>query len=331
MKWEDGSIMIRGEEVPVKTGMIKHVDLKYFADNPRIYSVVRADGAVPDQDEIQKRLWKMDHVKELRIDIKENGGLIDPIIVKSGTLEVLEGNSRLAAYRKLAESDPITWGKIKCTLLPQEIEESKVFSLLGQYHIKGKKDWSPYEQAGFLYRRHKQHRISVTDLGRDLGIGPKEAGKLIRVYQLMVDNRDNDTNRWSYYYEYLSSNKLKKIREEYAGFDDVVFEKIKSGEIVRAADIRDKLSKIPITKRKIIRDFISGGLTIDEAYDRVEASGSIDLMYNKINKFRVWFSSNETESSLKHITPQARLKISFEIGKLAKDTKRLKGILENKN
>lgn len=328
MKWEDGSIMIRGQDVPVRTGMIAHVDLKYFVDNPRIYSVVRADGAVPDQDEIQNRLWKMDHVKELRLDIEENGGLIDPIIVNAGTYEVLEGNSRLAAFRKLAETDPIKWGEIKCTLLPEDIEESQVFSLLGQYHIKGKKDWSPYEQAGFLYRRHKQHKISVTELGKDLGIGRKEAGKLIRVYQLMVDNEDTDTTRWSYYYEYLSSTKIGKIREEYAGFDEVVLDKIKSGEIDRAADIRDKLSKIPVAKKKIINAFVAGELTIEEAFDRVEASGSTDVTYNKINKFRVWFGSEETQSSLKHITPEARQKISLELKKLSRDTKRLQGVLE---
>lgn len=327
MMWEGGSIMIRGQDVPVKTGMIEHLDLKYFVDNPRIYSVIRVDEAVLDQDEIQNRLWKMDHVKELRLDIEQNGGLIDPIIVKAGTLEVLEGNSRLAAYRKLAGTDPIKWGKIKCTLLPEDIEESQVFSLLGQYHIRGKKDWSPYEQAGFLYRRHKQHQIGVTELGKDLGLGRKKVGKLIRVYQLMVDNGDTDTSRWSYYYEYLSSPNLGKLREEYAGFDEVVLAKIKSGEIDRAADIRDKLSKIPATKKKIINAFVAGDLTIDEAFDRVEASGSTDVTYKKINKFRVWFGSEETQSSLKSITLEGRQKISLELKRLARDTKRLQGVL----
>ena len=330
MTWEVGSLMIRGIDIPVKTGMIEHLDLQYFVDNPRIYSVVRADGIIPDQEEIEKRLWKMDHVKELRLDIEQNGGLIDPIIVKDGTFEVLEGNSRLAAYRKLAQTDPIKWGKIKCTLLPENIEESQIFSLLGQYHIKGKKDWSPYEQAGFLYRRHKQHHINVTELGKDLGIGRKEAGKLIRVYQLMVDNEDNDTSRWSYYYEYLSSTKIAKLRNEISGFNDAVLAKIKSREIDRAADIRDKLSKIPVTKKKIIRAFISGEVTIDEAYDRVEASGSTDVTYNKISKFRRWFGADETQSSLKSIAPEARQKIGLELRRLAKDTKRLQGLLEKK-
>lgn len=328
MTWETGSIMIRGEEVPVKTGMMEHLDLSYFVDNPRIYSVVRADDTIPDQDEIQNRLWKMEHVKELRIDIQENGGLIDPIIVKDGTLEVLEGNSRLAAYRKLAEQDAIRWGEIKCTLLPADIQESHVFSLLGQYHIKGKKDWSPYEQAGFLYRRHKQHNIGVTELGKDLGIGRKEAGKLIRAYQLMLDSGDSDTTRWSYYYEYLSSTNIGKLREEYSGFHETVVAKIKSGEIERAADIRDKLAKIPVKSKKVVNAFIAGEISVDDAYNRVEASGSTDVTYNRINKFRIWFGSEETLSSLKKVTPETRQKIELELKKLARDTKRLQGVIQ---
>ncbi len=94
-----------------------------------------------------------EHVKELKESIKSNGGLIDPIIVRDGDFVVLEGNSRLAAYRILYKTDPIKWAKIKVTLLPKDIPESAVFTLLGQYHIVGKDPWDPYEQAGYLYRR----------------------------------------------------------------------------------------------------------------------------------------------------------------------------------
>lgn len=321
--WENGTIMIRGLEVPVKTGMLEHLDLTYFVDNPRIYSVVRADGAIPDQDEIQKRLWKMDHVKELKLDIEQNGGLIDPIIVRDGTFEVLEGNSRLAAYRKLAGSDAIKWGKIKCTILPKDIDDSKVFALLGQYHVKGKKDWLPYEQAGFLYRRHKQHGIGITELGQDLGIGRKEAGLLIRVYQCMIDNNDTDTSKWSYYYEYLKSTRIKKLREEYSGLDEAVLAQVKSGKIEKAADIRDKLAKIPVTNKKVVKDIISGELTIEQAHTRVEASGSTDATYNRIKNFRLWFGSEDAQASIKAASSEAKQKIQFEIKKLDKDAKRL--------
>ncbi len=100
--------------------------MKFFTENPRVYSLVRSDSSEPSQEQIQERLLDMEHVKELIQDVKQNEGLIEPLIVKDGTFEVLEGNSRLAAYRYLAKGDPIKWGRIKCTLLPSDISEALV-------------------------------------------------------------------------------------------------------------------------------------------------------------------------------------------------------------
>tara|TARA_R110002124_G_scaffold144122_13_gene309043 strand:- start:11319 stop:11759 length:441 start_codon:yes stop_codon:yes gene_type:complete len=105
--------------------------LKFYVDNPRIYSFVRTEGHFPTQDEILERLLALEHVRELVHDIKTNGGLIDPLIVRGGALEVLEGNSRLAAYRFLFSQDPIRWSHVKCTVLPADIPQALVFALLG--------------------------------------------------------------------------------------------------------------------------------------------------------------------------------------------------------
>ena len=91
-----------------------------------IYSLVRSQGRAPDQDEIQKQLQGFPHVQELIQDIKSNEGLTDPVIVRDGDLVVLEGNSRLAAYRFLATKDPIKWRTILCTVLPEGIDEKLV-------------------------------------------------------------------------------------------------------------------------------------------------------------------------------------------------------------
>ena len=41
-----------------------------------------------------------------------------------GDMVVLEGNSRLAAYHYLAGQDQNRWGKVRCTLLPADIDET---------------------------------------------------------------------------------------------------------------------------------------------------------------------------------------------------------------
>lgn len=96
------TLLILGNEVPTTTQFLPQQKLKFFADNPRVYSIVRADGHEPTQDEIERQFGEFEHVRELREDIKRNGGLLEPLIVRGGTMEVLEGNSRLAAYRQLA-------------------------------------------------------------------------------------------------------------------------------------------------------------------------------------------------------------------------------------
>lgn len=323
MTWTEDTLTIRNKEIRVKIGAIDQRSLRFFADNPRIYSIVRPDGREPEQEDIERQLLKMDHVKALVQDIKLNGGLMDPVIVRSGTLEVLEGNSRLAAYRSLAEKDPIKWGKIKCQLLPDDIEESDIFAFLGQYHIKGKKDWAPYEQAGFLYRRHKTHKIPVTILGQELGLGRLRASQLIQTYQFMIDHNDNDVNRWSYYEEYLKSNKIKKLRETNIGFDDFIVEKIKSGAISKAVEIRDDLPKLASAPKKTVKRFIAGEINLDEAVELADRSGGTDSTYQKLHRFRKWLVQPETEEGILNSTGSAGDKIRFEVGKLHTNFRRL--------
>lgn len=317
MAWVNDTLIIRGKEIPVKVGMMNQEPLRFYPENPRIYSIVRADDKEPEQEHIQRQLLKMEHVKALYQDIKANGGLIDPIIVREGTYEVLEGNSRLAAYRALAEKDdPIKWGKIKCQLLPQDIEDSDVFALLGQYHIKGKKDWLPYEQAGFLYRRHKHHNKAKAVLGHELGLGSRHVSQLIETYQFMIDHKDYNTNRWSFYWEYIRSTKIRKMRESYDGFDDTIVQKIKSEDIAKAVEVRDKLPKLASAPKKVVRKFLDGVVNLDEAVDLVEQSGGTDATYQKLHRFRNWLGQEETEAEILNPGSTARDKIRFEVGKL---------------
>ena len=69
-------------KVPATTQLLKQSTLKFYADNPRVYSVVRANGKVPTQDEIQEQLSELDDVRELRDEILRNGGLLEPLTVR---------------------------------------------------------------------------------------------------------------------------------------------------------------------------------------------------------------------------------------------------------
>jgi hypothetical protein len=312
----EDSLLILGVKVPTTAQLLPQQKLRFFPDNPRVYSVVRANGKQATQEEIQQQLSELEHVKELREDIKRNGGLMDPLIVRGGSLEVLEGNSRLAAYRQLADKDPIKWGMVKCTVLPPDVKDSLVFALLGQFHIKGKKDWVPYEQAGFLYRRFKDHNIPTKVLAQELGLSAKKVAHLVETYQFMVDHDEVDTSRWSYYDEYLKSNKIKKSRQKYPERDKLVVKSIKKGEIERAVDLRDQLP-IVCASTPILKRFAEGKVSLEEAYERAVDSGADNIPYKKAAAFRKWITEQEVDSVLANSPQQVRSKLLYELDKIA--------------
>jgi hypothetical protein len=318
-----GSMLIRGQDVPVVTKMMEQDTLRFYEDNPRVYSVVRSGGkSKPSQEDIQEQLQRFEHVKELREDIKLNKGLLEPLIVKAGTLEVLEGNSRLAAYRALAAKEPLKWNLVKCTLLPANIDESLIFSLLGRYHVNGKKNWAPYEQAGFLYRRFHKHNVPTQTLAKEAGSSVKEVNRLIEVYGFMEDHGENTIDRWSYYYEYLRSNTIRKARLKHAELDTIIVDKIKSEEIAKAVDLRDHLPTICSTP-KVLAKFINNTVDFEKAYDSAVSAGGDNTTLNQIKRFRELITRADTETGLLEGEPRIQKNAVYELRKISDRLKHL--------
>lgn len=317
-----GTILIRGRDIPTTTCVLEQAKLRFFPENPRVYSFVHGPGHVPTQEEIQARLLELEHVKVLIHDIQVNGGLIEPLIVRHGTLEVLEGNSRLAAYRFLAKNDPVKWGYVKCTLLPEDVEESDVFTLLGQFHIKGKKDWAPYEQAGFLYRRLKKHNADIKALAAEIGISLKHVKHLVDTYQFMVDNDEDDVNRWSYYDEYLKSHKIRRAREKHPALDTLIVEKIRSEEIPRAVDLRDQLPVICSTP-KLLDKFIAGKAKFSDAYEAAIDAGGGAAHLRTVKKFRDFITRPRVEQHLLQYDGKIGKNLIYELRKIELKVRRL--------
>jgi hypothetical protein len=309
-------IVIRGKKIVTKSARLDVAKLRFFPENPRIYSAVGADETEPSQDDIQAKLAKMEHVKELLQDIKLNGDLIDPIIVKDGTFEVLEGNSRLAAYRELIKQDPIKWGKMRSTILPGDIDEGSVFALLGQYHIKGKKDWLPFEQAGFLHRRHTKQDIEIDVLAKELGIKPTDAGALIGTYDFMFEHGVKDPAKWSYFYELTKSRKVKKHRKEFEQFDEVIVGKIKSGKVGTALEFRGGLKLLGDAQSKVVKKFVEEEYSFEDAISAVEISGNASEAFKRLNRFRTWMNKPETKDAISGAKGEEKKKIAFEIKKI---------------
>ena len=326
--WTEGSITIGGREIPVRLGKVRQSELRFYEDNPRIYSIVHSGNDTPSQAEIERRLSDMDHVKQLIRAIRENGGLIDPLIVRDGVNVVLEGNSRLAAYRKLAEMDPIKWGYVKVTLLPHDVSESLVFALLGEYHIIGRKDWAPYEQAGYLHRMVREHGMSARRVASEMGLTVNKVNHFVDVFDFMLEHGEDDVNRWSYYEEYIKPRVSKGARSRHPDLDRVVVEKIRSGEIERAIDVRNKLIKVLRGGDKSIKILTSGTNTIDRALISASDRGVDNPWLKRLNRFSRQLAEESTVGEFQEMNSDHRRKAKFEFNKIERLLKKLRRELE---
>ncbi len=316
-EWVQDALTLVGNEIPVMLGSLPQSDLRFYAENPRVYSIIRPDETEPPQSEIEERLGSRDHVKQLRQSIMANGGLTDPLIVRDGDNVVLEGNSRLAAYRILAKGDPIRWGMVKVKLLPSDIGEDVIFSLLGEYHIIGRKDWAPYEQAGYLYRRHSKHSVEPAKMAKEIGLSTRKVNHLLSVYRFMIEHKDNNVDRWSYYDEYLKDRWIKKARQEYPQLDQVFVTRIASGEIPRAVDVREKLTAIARAGGKVLKRFVEKDNTFDDCYERALIRGAKNPWPKLFFDFRQRLVGPDTRVALREMPEPHRKKCVYELKKIA--------------
>jgi hypothetical protein len=293
-------ITIRGKKFVLPIHDVRLKELRFYEENPRVYSALHQGESAPGQDEIQEHLQDEEHVKELKVQIEQNGGLMEPLFVREATMEVVEGNSRLAAYRLLEEENGIKWSHARCALLPSEIDDSLVMSLLAQLHLTGKKNWVPYEQAAIFYRRNKVENVSIPDLAKESNLKQEQIRHRIRVIELMIEANDNQLSRWSYYDEFLKSRKIQKACDNHAALKGEIIKQIKSGKIGRAQDIRDKL-KVVCAADKPIKQFLNGA-SLDHAFDNAQASGGENRTFSRLNTFRLWIADIENKKSMKEVS-----------------------------
>lgn len=312
----DDTITLRGRELRVRSGLVPHLSLRFYPENPRIYSQVWvAEDVEPSQDEIFQALQRNEHIREHLIpSIKHNGGLIEPILVRKNV--VLEGNSRLAAYRILHEMEPKQWELIRVRILPDDLTDADVFAILGEFHIVGKKDWMPYEQAGYLWRRFHRHNVSEDDLRAELGFSKQKIRHLIHVHDFMRTHEEHDPAKWSYYDELLKIRRFDEARALYPNFNELIVEKIRSEEIKRAVDLRDDLPLVVEAGGKTLKKFMEGRLDFQEAVHEARMKGAGNVTMRKLEELRRWLCDSERDDDIPAATQEERHAIKFNLGKV---------------
>jgi hypothetical protein len=332
-------LKLRKKEIPYEEIEIHWDRLAFYPENPRIYSQF-AGSEERTQENIQAKLEAMEHVKELRSLIDSDGQVNDPLFCMEVSPEselhglkdylVLEGNSRLAALG-MSKKGSLPPTHVPCNILDfsaygEQETEGLIFTLLGGFHITGKTNWRSYENGAYIYRRFHNHRVAVDDIAKEITMTPAKVRSMVAAFQMMIDADDTNTSHWSYYEAYVGSTKLRNAEANIPGLRDRVVQLIKEDKFPRALDMRDKLPAILNTKtaRRIFLDKKEPD-AFAEALAEADISGSTDIAYKRLQRFRVDIAKKETYGQLVKLvqSTRSRDRTIYELAQIEKNVNRL--------
>lgn len=172
--------------------MVNQVELDY--SNPRIASFVTLFGEEKLDSDTMALLLETtaDSCASLRESIKENGGIIHPIIVNKtvdGRYIVIEGNTRLQIYRDFIRKEiPGKWDKIKA-IVYDDLDQESMHSIRLQAHLVGPREWDSYSKAKYLNYLANEENMPLNVLISYCGGNSKasEIRHMIQAYQDMEE------------------------------------------------------------------------------------------------------------------------------------------------
>lgn len=324
-------ITIQGTPIPCTDEKLAIGRLLFLRENPRVLSSITGipdfDAKFPEEQQeiIYHKLLKEPSVKKLIPDIRANGGLIEPILVRADTMEVIEGNSRLAAYRKLDSSTQSNkWCSIPCRIV-SGLSDDQLATLLHSIHVKGKTSWTRYEKAYFTYHQHKVKGRSIKDVAEIFSVSEGTAYRDVRLIQAMKDNRDSERKNFSYYQVLEATPVIKRELNQNPQLKSVLLQMIRSpdhGSMLTAPNLRDQLP-IVIKKPKILRKFVSGRIDLEAAY----YSAKISNTQTKLQKVRE-ILKDVTSAEVEALDPASQKAVAYECRKIDKETSRISRALE---
>ena len=296
------TITVFGRDINYELKDIDINSLEYYSENPRInYIISKYPKDKITQELIEHELLKLDPTKERIKDLEENKGLLDEVYVIGN--KVVEGNTRLCAYRRLNKKypDDPRWEKIKARILKDKVTDEELFYILGTFHIKGKTEWDAYEKAAYIYRMIKVLNKNPEEMARQLGKQKKSIEAALKAYETMsqkylVNHTDNaltngdrdELKKYSYFEAFFLQKDLVKRAEDTPEFLNQFVEWVREDRFKKAQNVRE-LPKI-LSHKKAMQAFTESDA--EEAFEEANyilyehKPEKVDRFYKKIREFR---------------------------------------------
>jgi hypothetical protein len=258
----DHTISVRGRQIPFELKRLSIYELRFYADNPRINYIISSHDGDVTQETIEHKLLALDTTKDLVKDVEENEGLIEEILVIGD--EVVEGNTRLAVYRRLASKHPgdPRWTHIPAKVLSSDIKPADLFFILGTFHIKGKNEWSAYEKAAYIHRMVRELEYTPQEVARQLGHQANTVEAMLKAYETMRDSflpkatkgadefeTQDALRKYSYFEAFYRHKELAQRAKETPRFMEEFSDWVLWDVFPKAECVRSELPKILKNKR----------------------------------------------------------------------------------
>ncbi len=247
-----------------------------------------------------------DSCASLRESIRENQGIIHPIIVNKtndGRYVVIEGNTRLQIYRDFIKNKvPGDWSTIRA-IVYDDLADNDAHSIRLQAHLVGPREWDPYAKAKYLNYLANEEQMSMKMIVAYCG-GNSKASEIRHMIDAYNDMQE-------YYRPLCNDDSMFNIKK-FHGFV----------ELQRGA-VLESLKLHGYTKN----DFAQW--MVDEKFSKLEDVRSLPAILNSKKATEVFFKEDSKEAkkilAVEEISPDSLKDVPYDL--LAKELiKRMKDI-----
>lgn len=295
------NITVLGRQISYDISNVDIYSIEYYPANPRInYIISKFPPSQINQDLIEQELLKLESTKERIKDLEDNKGLIDEVYVLKN--QVVEGNTRLCAYRRLCKKYPEDkrWRTIKARILQEDVTDEELFYILGIFHIKGKTEWDAYEKAAYIHKMISILNKSPEEICKQLRMQKKTLEATLHAYEVMskkylstsgndnsINSSKDDLKKFSYFDAFFHQKELVKRKDETPEFLDSFVSWVKEDRFKNAQSVRE-LPKI-LGNKKACRVFCES--EPEDAFEDAKQilyenkPGKVDRFYKKVDEF----------------------------------------------
>ena len=255
-------------------------ELELDINNPRIAELIDRlgrDNVTPEAIALSLGTSEESY-ENLKNSIKENGGIINPIVVhriSDNKYLVIEGNTRVQIYKKfVADKIPGLWTEIPA-LIYEDMEKEEIHAIRLQAHLIGAREWTPFAQAKYVHNLYYFEKMSLARIVDFCG------GKKTRIQQLINAYQDVED-----YYRPMCEDDTQVDPRKFSSFME-----LQRPQILRFLEAND------ITKKQFVK------WVIDDKFDRQEHIRSLP---------EIWKSKEARQSFLTEGSSIAIKKLNAE-------------------